>query len=866
MRRPALWLLLALSTLGCDPQADDDGEVVDLPTADARAIDGGAPEPLDAESLDAAPPDAAPLDAALPDAAQFDAAQPDADPCTPDCADRTCGDDGCGGRCGACDPDERCGDDGTCTPDAPRPGGGCDQPYALFLEPHETQGSIEGTLTDHGFDNSCSDPERSGIDAAVTFEAPSRGVWGFTTVGTGIDTVLQGRSICSQPLLEIFCNDDFDGGRFGESAVVARLLAGERITIIVDTDNYFGAGPFVLTALRVAAPPRIDNLTATYNPATSSIGITIDGRDPDDDVTHVELAATGEFMLPVRALPEYEAVVERRFDDPAFALDFVQGEGRYRGRGVLTVADNPSRPTHLTVTVFDDTPYSETVQVELVEPAVLALGADCVIDDAFTRCPDASNCRVVDDQPPRCVVESTPEITTLSVFKHPRSGNIGVHVEGLDHEEDVDKLTLTLLDAAGEVVPVYAHDPTPRRAYDDRRADPGRFAGRFIAEADVPPELAWADAVRARVVVHDIGGHDSAPVEVDITPPPVGVEDGPCDTALAFDDCPRLTRCRRVGARGLCLQDETPRLYDGRAALTPGDEGAHAFGLVLRGDDRDDDITGVELQLLDAEGEPMADVMPPAPVVFAPVELFEVDFVTYVHATGTLTPLDRCREHPIDTYDDCLADPDGRVLAATSVRVWLLDRTGRLSDPLVLPLERAPVLDHRAHCDDDGLLGTCGPDLECSRVEGNFRLTTCQYPGFDCPRDWLITRLDDRPVDDALRWETAGGANDGFVIGGTCGGGELGDVFPFTAPVDGTYVFRITEADFDPILYVRTRCVAEGFEHELACNDDYDVRLSALEIELGAGDEVFVFVDQAAERGGWRSYTLEAYVGELPPR
>ena len=49
-------------------------------------------------------------------------------------------------------------------------------------------------------------------------------------------------------------------------------------------------------------------------------------------------------------------------------------------------------------------------------------------------------------------------------------------------------------------------------------------------------------------------------------------------------------------------------------------------------------------------------------------------------------------------------------------------------------------------------------------------------------------------------------------------------------------------------------------------NDDYDARLSAVAVDLAAGDEVFVFVDSLVRALGARRYTLEAYVGELPPR
>jgi len=80
---------------------------------------------------------------------------------------------------------------------------------------------------------------------------------------------------------------------------------------------------------------------------------------------------------------------------------------------------------------------------------------------------------------------------------------------------------------------------------------------------------------------------------------------------------------------------------------------------------------------------------------------------------------------------------------------------------------------------------------------------------------------------------------------GTCGGSASPEaVHVFTSAAGGVHCLLTTGSDYDTLLYVRASSCSDG--EELDCNDDSDIAggtRSALQIDLQAGREHFVFVD-----------------------
>jgi len=193
-----------------------------------------------------------------------------------------------------------------------------------------------------------------------------------------------------------------------------------------------------------------------------------------------------------------------------------------------------------------------------------------------------------------------------------------------------------------------------------------------------------------------------------------------------------------------------------------------------------------------------------------------------------------------------------------SVRLRVYDAADLHSDQAEAEFRATPELEEGAACDAAGGLRACPQDQICDPAT-----SMCGEPIAECPGDWEVIDLEDHAHDNnryVYRGDTNGAANHGA---GSCGGGAGQDVFIFTPPVAGEWLFETDiEGRFDDtVMYIRSHCRYDGPTTELACNDDVEAgRMTASRIGLllDAEETVYVFVDGWVGEGSrWQGeYTL----------
>jgi hypothetical protein len=117
---------------------------------------------------------------------------------------------------------------------------------------------------------------------------------------------------------------------------------------------------------------------------------------------------------------------------------------------------------------------------------------------------------------------------------------------------------------------------------------------------------------------------------------------------------------------------------------------------------------------------------------------------------------------------------------------------------------------------------------------------------------------------DANHWTLVGEvAPGGSEMTGLCGGGGPEKVYGFTVPSDGVWRFDTigVETDFDTVLYLLNSCPTQADGQNLRCSDDVASLASGLLKQLGAGDVIYVVVDDFENTGG--TFRLNAAL--LPP-
>lgn len=208
----------------------------------------------------------------------------------------------------------------------------------------------------------------------------------------------------------------------------------------------------------------------------------------------------------------------------------------------------------------------------------------------------------------------------------------------------------------------------------------------------------------------------------------------------------------------------------------------------------------------------------------------------------------------ISALDDSL---EGR---PERVRVTLRDREQKDSEPVEAELEQ-PLPESRengAACDPFEVLDRCGDGALCDVVNGAGRVApTCQVPEATCPLD--LPLLEGSVEADNSDSPDSTDSSCTFTRGRL--GNDQGHTF--VAKRSGTHRFRAEETDYQAALSLSVRKICNfgrPGDSELGCVHQLDAGEGlplVLDVELEAGQSVFVFVESSWVNGGKYALSVE---------
>lgn len=214
--------------------------------------------------------------------------------------------------------------------------------------------------------------------------------------------------------------------------------------------------------------------------------------------------------------------------------------------------------------------------------------------------------------------------------------------------------------------------------------------------------------------------------------------------------------------------------------------------------------------------------------------------------------------------------PDLLSLAGVTARV--IDETGLRSQSVTAfyglgEVPTPPAGIPGAACDRLHGVSTCEAEMLCTDMG-------CAPAGTECPDGFGVGVMLVEQVDGvATGSQVAVGDTSASLLRteGTCGGGVGARVYRFIAPRQGRFHFEtgpqddgslspealeLLRAQMDTVLFARSHCGLRDVRAELDCNDDLDgAPTSGMNIDLEAGEEIYVFVDGYRQPGtdeGWR--------------
>ncbi|MFN3198135.1 MAG: hypothetical protein ACE366_06925 [Bradymonadia bacterium] len=713
----------------------------------------------------------------------------------------------------------------------------------------------------------------AGSEAVYRFTAPEAGLWQFSTVDaeTLFDTVLHARAQCEALISEVACNDD-SGGL--QSTIRLRLAADESIFLFVDAFAEESGGAFALTAVPIPEPgigepcdpDGIANICAegtfclqadpeadagvcamaeapvlasgVVSIVESTLRFRLDGTDANGDVNTVGIQLLDAEGAPLNLLPEEEEPLFEGFLDSGIfgEVDFSLRLAVELEPAVLEAAASAR------FRVLDQQGLSsEPLDLEFSPRPEAGLGEDCDATEVDNICAEGTFCFTPigeDGEVPtdgQCTEATPPTLNTLEAFSN--DDTLVLIAEGTDASRDVIGVRITLIDGEGAVIQFPDPDTgeLTDATFEFGPEEPVYGEENVRIVLSVGGLSNFPDTASIRGALLDSAGLASDPVDAVLMALPVVADGEPCDPEGILNTCDFQRQCEvpEGAEQAICVAPVLPELVMGEAFFNP-DTGALGLRMTATAETT---LFGFEYNLLDGAGEVI-------PVNGNAEPLFAFGFDS----------LDQPMENGPYLASSIRLLPAG-LQGVAAVRISLIDDDNLQSVPADLPTALPPELMSGAVCDPLGAFDRCPGEELC--VDGE-PAPTCQVAQSVCPAEWEVVDLNGLRNNDVwiANGDTAGGMS---LTQGTCGGGSAQGIYAFTAPEAGLYRFETdsVEANADTVIYVRSLCGIESPEAELACNDDDEGRnlLSAVEINLEANQEVFVFVDgyfDALFGDGWQ--------------
>jgi hypothetical protein len=263
------------------------------------------------------------------------------------------------------------------------------------------------------------------------------------------------------------------------------------------------------------------------------------------------------------------------------------------------------------------------------------------------------------------------------------------------------------------------------------------------------------------------------------------------------------------------------------------------MGFEVEGLDTDEDVRSMDLELLDDEGDVVADG--------------RLEFQTVVYDE--------------EGYWGGISFRLARDFGAASLTVQAIDDEGLRSEVFAVPTWRMPQeIDAGDICDPLRARNTCGGAEICHGGEDGTPI--CGSPAPTCPEEWTVNEI---VLDDGDEWRVDGDLTGGpNVTSGSCGGGVAQSIYAFTAPAAGTYSFLASSSagGADTVIYARSHCGVGGDypDAELGCSDNHGrvTALGLVRLTLDADQIVYLFVDGASRDDSTWSGPYTLVVRRLP--
>ena len=436
-----------------------------------------------------------------------------------------------------------------------------------------------------------------------------------------------------------------------------------------------------------------------------------------------------------------------------------------------------------------------------------------------------------------------------------RTGSVAVRVSGSNPDADLVGFTFQVFTSGGQPILKKAVSG----ALQGSRFEVAQGGGTFQVSGVVSLSGSSLPAIGAiELTFVDANGLPTETKKISSRSPETVGHGEACDTELLFNVCGPDLGCVQPAPAGEARCAAAPVITKMTATknLVAG-----TWGVVVEGTDLESNVVSARVRPKDARGIVVqVGTSNPTPVSFhklgqdltgafrgviALEARFEPTCETPAQkafqACKTKGDKDEatCEAERVQQLATCLAETLDRI---TKVDVDLVDATGlisRVSSATFADTEPAVV---GGDCDPYGAIGYCPAGLVCWSEEDSVP-ETCQENGPACPSSYGAIDLAGHAAGGG--WSFSGSlAGAGLRETASCGGGGKTRVFSFSAPEAGVYSFATSAlgTGVDTVLSVRSFCQLSAYE--LACSDDAvgAGKASRVELELGAGDEVFALV------------------------